>query len=121
LAYRFTSPPMTQSSSGSARCSSGERLASDELCVGALCLGQLIAELMPDDAEVRGLLALMLLHDARRLARVDEHGRYVALADQDRGQWNRAQLDETAGTRPRRRCRPGPYVLEAAMRTLTGH
>ena len=99
---------------------SGERLVRGELCVEALRLGQLMAELIPDDAEVWGLLALMLLHDARRLARVDEHGRYVALADQDRGRWSRPRLDEglQALARAAARRRPGQYMLEAAITAL---
>ena len=62
----------------------GDRLVRGELCDEAIRLGELLDRLMPDDAEVRGLLALMLLHDARRAARVDPSGRYVALDEQDR-------------------------------------
>jgi RNA polymerase sigma-70 factor (ECF subfamily) len=100
--------------------SAGERLVREDLCAEAIRLGRLLAELMPDDAETAGLLALMLIHDARRAARVDEAGRYVALPDQDRGLWDgdrlaegRAQLDR--GLRLRR---PGPYQLEAAIASL---
>jgi RNA polymerase sigma-70 factor (ECF subfamily) len=57
-------------------------------------LARLLSELMPDDAEVWGLLALMLLHDARRAARVDEHGRYVALEYQDRALWDQDRIAE---------------------------
>ena len=62
----------------------GDRLVREELCDEAIRLGELLTRLMPDDAEAWGLLALMLLHDARRAARVDPSGRYVALDAQDR-------------------------------------
>jgi RNA polymerase sigma-70 factor (ECF subfamily) len=75
---------------------------------------------MPDDAETAGLLALMLIHDARREARVAGDGRYVALPDQDRGRWDagalaegRAQLDRALRLR-----RTGPYQLQAAIASL---
>jgi RNA polymerase sigma-70 factor (ECF subfamily) len=99
---------------------SGERLVRGELCFEALRLGRLTAELIPDDAEVSGLLALMLLHDARHLARVDDRGRYVALADQDRRRWNRPQLDEGLRVLARAAAlrRPGQYLLEAAITAL---
>jgi len=100
--------------------SAGERLVRDDLCAEAIRLGRLLARLMPDDAEAAGLLALMLIHDARRPARVDDAGRYVALPDQDRARWDgdrlaegRAQLDR--GLRLRR---PGPYQLQAAIASL---
>ena len=82
----------------------GDRLVRDELCDEALRLGELLCRLMPDDAEVWGLLALMLLHDARRAARVDPSGRYVALDDQDRS---------LLGSGPDAR---GPRELERAVR-----
>ena len=69
--------------------SAGERLVRGELCAEAIRLGRLLHGLMPDDPEVAGLLALMLLHDSRRQARVDAHGELVALDDQDREQWDR--------------------------------
>jgi RNA polymerase sigma-70 factor (ECF subfamily) len=98
----------------------GDRLVRGELCGEAIRLGRLLAELMPDDAEVWGLLALMLLHDARRTARVDVDGRWVALEDQDQSQWDRAGIDEgrAALDRALRRRRPGPYQLEAAITAL---
>jgi RNA polymerase sigma-70 factor (ECF subfamily) len=91
-----------------------------ELCLEAIRLGRLLAELMPDDAEVWGLLGLMLLHDARRLARVDDQGRYVALAEQDRTYWNSEQLDDglDALTRSVALRRPGEYMLQAAITAL---
>ena len=67
----------------------GERLVREELCDEAIRLGELLCRLMPDEPEVLGLSALMLLHDARRAARVDASGRFVALEDQDRALWDR--------------------------------
>ena len=78
--------------------SAGDRLVRAELCAEAIRLGRLLAQLMPDDAETAGLLALMLIHDARRDARVGGDGRYVALPDQDRARWDVAR----AGRGPRR-------------------
>src|SRR5204862_4995078 len=74
--------------------SAGDRLVRGELCSEAIRLGRLLSMLMPDDAEVWGLLALMQLHDARRAARVDAEGRYVALEDQDRGRWDEDEIRE---------------------------
>jgi RNA polymerase sigma-70 factor (ECF subfamily) len=69
--------------------SSGDRLIRGELCAEAIRLGRLLAALMPDEPEVLGLLALMLLLDSRSAARVNEAGELVRLADQDRTRWNR--------------------------------
>jgi RNA polymerase sigma-70 factor (ECF subfamily) len=98
----------------------GDRLVRGELCAEAVRLGRLLAELMPDEAEVWGLLALMLLHDARRSTRVDAEGRFVALDEQDRSAWDRHQIGEglwalrrAAGIR-----RPGEYQLQAAITAL---
>jgi RNA polymerase sigma-70 factor (ECF subfamily) len=98
----------------------GDRLVREELCAEAIRLGRLLAELMPDDAETAALLALMLIHDARRPARIDGAGDYVALPDQDRARWDaerlaegRAQLDRALRLR-----RPGPYQVEAAIASL---
>jgi RNA polymerase sigma-70 factor (ECF subfamily) len=98
----------------------GDRLVRDELCDEALRLGDMLVLLMPDDAEVWGLSALMLLIDARRAARVDPSGRYVALDEQDRSLWDRdrmreglARLDRAARLR-----RPGEYQLQAAISAL---
>jgi RNA polymerase sigma-70 factor, ECF subfamily len=100
--------------------SEGERLVREELCDEAIRLGHLLCRLMPDDAEVWGLSALMLLHDARRAARVDASGRYVALDEQDRSLWNQeriraglAKLDRAVRLR-----RPGEYQLQAAITAL---
>ena len=98
----------------------GDRLVREELCDEAIRLGELLSRLMPDDAEVWGLLALMLLHDARRAARVDPSGRYVALDAQDRSLWDQdrirdgvAKLDHAVRLR-----RPGEYQLQAAITAL---
>jgi RNA polymerase sigma-70 factor (ECF subfamily) len=98
----------------------GDRLVRDELCDEALRLGDLLVLLMPDDAEVWGLSGLMLLHDARRTARVDADGRYVALGDQDRSLWDRDRMAEglkrlDGAVRLRR---PGEYQLQAAITAL---
>ena len=100
--------------------SAGDRLVRGELCTEAIRLGRLLVRLMPDDPEVAGLLALMLLHDSRRAARVDEHGRLVALDDQDRALWDRGRIREGTALLEGalRRRRPGPYQLQAAIAAL---
>jgi len=100
--------------------SAGERLVRDDLCAEAIRLGRVLAKLMPDDAETAGLLALMLIHDARRAARVAADGSYVALPDQDRERWDRARIEEGKGILDRalRLRRPGPYQLQAAIAAL---
>ena len=99
---------------------SGDRLTRAELCDEAIRLGRLLLELVPDEPEVAGLLALMLLIDARRAARADATGAFVRLADQDRGAWNRARIEE--GQALLRGClardRPGPYQLQAAINAV---
>ena len=91
-----------------------------ELCEEAIRLGKLLAVLMPDEPEALGLLALMLLHDARREARLDAAGELVLLEDQDRLQWDERRIDE--GRRVLDRAlplrRPGPYQLQAAIASL---
>ena len=92
-----------------------------ELCAEAIRLGRLLCELMPDDAEVLGLLALMLLHDARRRRRGSTRaGDYVALDEQDRSRWDRDRIDR--GPRDARPCAApaasGPYQLQAAITAL---
>ena len=88
-----------------------------ELCDEATRLAKLLAVLMPDEAEVFGLLALMLLQDSRRAARVGDDGEIVLLEDQDRSLWNEARIEE--GIRVLERAvsmrRPGPYQLQAAI------
>jgi RNA polymerase sigma-70 factor, ECF subfamily len=91
-----------------------------ELCEEAIRLGKLLAVLMPDEPEVLGLLALMLLHDVRRDARLDEAGELVLLKDQDRALWDDERIDE--GRRVLDRAlplrKPGPYQLQAAIASL---
>ena len=100
--------------------SSGERLMREDLCAEAIRLGRQLNELIPDEPEVMGLLALMLLIDARRAARVSADGDLVRLADQDRSRWNRALLRE--GQTLVRRClarnTPGPYQIQAAINAV---
>ena len=74
--------------------SSGDRLMRTDLCEEAIALGRLVVELIPDQREPRGLLALMLLHHARRDARVDADGEMVLLENQDRSLWDRALINE---------------------------
>src|SRR5205823_35683 len=74
--------------------SSGERLVREDLISEAIRLGRLLTELMPDEPEVMGLLALMLLVESRRGARATPHGDLVLLADQDRGRWDRDVIAE---------------------------
>jgi len=98
----------------------GERLVRDELCDEAVRLGELLARLMPDDAEVWGLLALMLLHDARRAARVDAEGHWVSIDDQDRSLWDQDRIRSglAALERAVRLRNPGEYQLQAAITAL---
>jgi RNA polymerase sigma-70 factor (ECF subfamily) len=95
----------------------GEELVRWELCEDAIRLSRVLAALMPDEPEVHGLLALMLLHDARRDARVDALGELVLLEDQDRSRWDRARIVEGEAILDRalRMRRPGPYQLQAAI------
>jgi RNA polymerase sigma-70 factor (ECF subfamily) len=90
-----------------------------ELTVQALRLGRALAELMPDEAEAHGLLALMLLHDSRRKARFRD-GDLVLLADQDRSLWDSAQIDEGRAVLDRALALRGhgPYVVQAAIASL---
>jgi RNA polymerase sigma-70 factor (ECF subfamily) len=97
-----------------------DELVRGDLCDEAIRLTKLVAVLMPDEPEAQGLLALMLLHDARRSARIGRDGRLVLLEDQDRALWNRERIDE--GRHVLRRAlsyrRPGPYQLQAAIAAL---
>jgi RNA polymerase sigma-70 factor (ECF subfamily) len=99
----------------------GESLVRRELCAEAIRLARLLVELMPDEPEAIGLLALLMLHDARRATRVDERGALVLLGDQDRSRWDRAQIDEglelveRALRRSRGTTGPGPYQVQAAI------
>jgi len=100
--------------------SSGPALVRDDLCAEAIRLGRLLAELMPDEPEVTGLLALMLLTDARRPARTTGTGELVLLADQDRSRWDRALIAEGQALVRRclRRGQPGPYQIQAAIQAV---
>ena len=95
----------------------GDELGRVDLAAEAIRLARLLVELMPDEAEAHGLLALLLLTEARRPARTDAAGALVLLADQDRSLWDRAMVDE--GLDIVRAClrvnRPGPYQLQAAI------
>ncbi len=100
----------------------GPRLVRHELCEQAIRLGRMLVELLPARAEPTGLLALMLLHDSRREARLNGSGDIVLLEEQDRARWDRARIDEGValveaalgeGGRP-----PGPYTLQAAIAAL---
>jgi RNA polymerase sigma-70 factor (ECF subfamily) len=100
--------------------SSGEVLVRRELSAEAIRLGRVLAQLMPDEPEVLGLLALMLLHDARREARVGPDGELVLLDDQDRSRWDGARIREGSELveRALRMRAPGSYQLQAAIANL---
>jgi RNA polymerase sigma-70 factor (ECF subfamily) len=100
--------------------SSGDRLVREDLCAEAIRLGRLLAELMPDEPEVLGLLALMLLIDARRAARTVPDGGLVVLSDQDRDRWDRDLIAEGQAIVRAclRRNQPGPYQLQAAINAV---
>ena len=91
-----------------------------ELCDEAIRLAKVLAVLMPDEPEVFGLVALMLLHDARREARLDPNGELVLLDDQDRSLWDEVEIEEGRALLERalRRQSPGPYQLQAAIASL---
>ncbi|MGZ0150790.1 RNA polymerase sigma factor [Kribbella sp. WER1] len=100
--------------------SSGETLVRDELAAEAIRLGRLLVDLMPDEPEAVGLLALMLLQQSRRPARVAADGSLIRLRDQDRTAWDRDLIAE--GHELVRRClrrnQPGPYQLQAAINAV---
>jgi RNA polymerase sigma-70 factor, ECF subfamily len=100
--------------------SAGEDLIRSELCAEAIRLARLLAELMPDEPEVLGLLALLLLTGARSQARTAADGSLVLLGDQDRGRWDHAMIAE--GQDLVRAClrmgRPGPYQIQAAINAV---
>ncbi|MGK3941585.1 RNA polymerase sigma factor [Streptomyces caeruleatus] len=91
-----------------------------ELCAEAVRLGRLLAELMPDEPEVTGLLALMLLIESRRATRTDERGALVPLSEQDPARWDRALVAEGRSLVRRclRRNQPGPYQIQAAIQAV---
>jgi RNA polymerase sigma-70 factor (ECF subfamily) len=100
--------------------SAGQDLIRAQLCAEALRLARLLTALMPDEPEATGLLALLLLIEARRPARTGAHGELVLLADQDRDRWDRALVAE--GQRLVRAClrrnQPGPYQIQAAINAV---
>ncbi|KAB1161595.1 sigma-70 family RNA polymerase sigma factor [Micromonospora sp. AMSO12t] len=97
--------------------SSGDRLVRDDLCAEAIRLGRLLVRLMPDEPEALGLLALMLLTEARRPARTTADGALVPLPEQDRRRWDAGLVGEGQALVRRclRRDRPGPYQIQAAI------
>jgi RNA polymerase sigma-70 factor, ECF subfamily len=99
--------------------SSGDQLVREDLCAEAIRLGRLLAELMPDEPEVMGLLALMLLVESRRATRT-RAGDLVLLADQDRGLWDSALIAEGQAIVRQclRRNQPGPYQIQAAINAV---
>ena len=100
--------------------SAGDQLVRAELCAEAIRLGRLLAELMPDEPEVMGLLALMLLVESRRAARTTPEGDLARLADQDRARWDRALIAEGQAIVRQclRRNQPGPYQIQAAINAV---
>jgi RNA polymerase sigma-70 factor, ECF subfamily len=100
--------------------STGNRLVREDLCAEAIRLGRQLLDLMPDELEVLGLLALMLLIESRRVSRVSANGSLVLLADQDRRRWSRQLIEE--GQALVRRClarnEPGPYQIQAAINAV---
>ena len=100
--------------------SSGDRLVREELCAEAIRLGRLLVQLLPDEPEVMGLLALMVLIESRRASRTTSDGDLVLLAEQDRGRWDRDLIAE--GQAIVRQCldrnQPGPYQLQAAINAV---
>jgi RNA polymerase sigma-70 factor (ECF subfamily) len=100
--------------------SSGDELGRPDLALEAIRLGRVLVELMPDEPEAMGLLALMLLTEARRPARTDAAGELVLLPDQDRSRWDAAMVAEGHDLVRRclRRGTPGPYQLQAAVNAV---
>jgi RNA polymerase sigma-70 factor, ECF subfamily len=100
--------------------SDGAELVREGLCAEAIRLARVLSRLMPAEPEADGLLALMLLHHARRAARTDDAGEIVTLEHQDRSRWDKAAIAEgtallEAGERDQGSARPGPYRIQAAI------
>src|SRR5215469_12036391 len=98
----------------------GDTLVRADLCTEAIRLGRIVCELIPDNTEARGLLALLLLQDSRRTARATPQGEIVLLEDQDRTKWNRAQIEEgVALVNSALSAGPaGPYAIQAAIASV---
>ncbi len=98
----------------------GDALVRRDLCREAIRLARVCAELLPDEGEPVGLLALLLLQDSRRDARTTPGGDVILLEDQDRGRWDRAEIAEGLALTDRalRSRPPGPYALQAAIAAL---
>src|SRR4051812_28476877 len=98
----------------------GDELVRADLCAEAIRLARLLAELMPDEPEALGLVALLLLTEARRAARTTDDGTLVLLPDQDRSRWDRSLIAE--GHELVRRClrrnQPGPYQIQGAINAV---
>jgi RNA polymerase sigma factor (sigma-70 family) len=94
---------------------SGDELVRHDLCEEAIRLGRMLAELMPDEPEVLGLLALMQLQASRAATRADADGNLILLADQDRARWDRARIAEGLACLARAGAAAGPYQLQAAI------
>ena len=100
----------------------GEQLVRADLCAEAIRLGRVLSELLPEEPENLGLLALMLLHDSRRAARVNSKGELITLEEQDRSLWNREQIREGIRLIEKALClrSAGPYQLQAAIAAVHG-
>ena len=100
--------------------SSGDALLRRELCTEAIRLARVVVSLLPDEPEATGLLALLLLHDARREARVSPDGNLILIEDQDRSRWDRERIREGTALVEQALAvgRPGPYQLQAAIAAL---
>jgi RNA polymerase sigma-70 factor (ECF subfamily) len=100
--------------------SAGDQLARADLCAEAVRLGRLLHELLPDEPEITGLLALMLLSESRRPARTTGEGQLVLLGDQDRGRWDHTLVAEGQALVREclRRGQPGPYQVQAAINAV---
>ncbi len=96
---------------------SGPALVRGDLCIEAIRLGRILSELIPDNSEAGGLLALMLLHDARRAARLDTSGDLILLEEQDRSRWNSVQIREglSLAAAAMSSAVPGPYAIQSAI------
>jgi len=105
---------------GYAATRSGDALVRADLCEEAIWLGRLLHRLLPANAEITGLLALMVLHHSRAAARLDAGGRPVTLAEQDRARWDRQMITEGAGLLDAALAHraPGPYQIQAAIAAL---